>query len=107
MAQHHALRVTRRARSVGDHCDVSRPAGCQFLGVVLGMIPAEGATQFHRGFKGHQQGIVVAPEAARIIENYLLKLRQLVLQRQNLVDLLLILCDDNRHLGVIQHVYQF
>src|SRR5262249_19117423 len=69
-----------------------------------GMLPAELASCSLHLREGLQHGLLIAAEPARVAEDDRAQLRQALLQREHLVDLFLILGDDHRHLGMIQHV---
>jgi hypothetical protein len=106
MADHRALRVPRGARRVGEHRDVVGRALLHLGFEMAGMLRVEAAPLFQHARERAQDGIVVEGEPARIVEDDPLQLGQLGLERQRLVDLLLVLGDDDRGLGVIEHVDQ-
>ena len=54
-----------------------------------------------------QVAVIVVAQAARLVVDHLLQLRQAVLYRHDLVDLLLVLDRGEAHLGVGQHERQF
>ena len=51
-----------------------------------------------------QAGVVVVAQAARLVVDDVLQRRQPVGDRQDLVDLFLVLDDRERHLGMLEHV---
>ena len=59
--------------------------------------------RLHR-LEGLEDRVVVIAQAARVVIDDQLQVRQAVLQRQDLVDLFLVLGDDDRGLGVIEHI---
>ena len=105
--QHHALGPAGGAGGVEHHADV----GALALGDLVEP-PALGAgvgahllaAQLLDVLEGMQVGRVVVREAARLVVDDLLQLRQPIGDRDHLVDLLLVLDDRELHLGVLEHV---
>ena len=105
--QHHAFRPRGRARGVREQRQIVgfafRQRRPEEIGVGGGKL-APGRLQFvERG----EQLVVVIAQAPRVVIDQPLQMRQRVLQRQHLVDLLLVLGDDHRSLGVFEHKGQF
>ena len=104
VAQHHPFGPRGGARGVGEQR--------QIVGLALGdggldiarMGRAELAPgRLHR-LEGLEDRVVVIAQAARVVIDDQLQVRQAVLQRQDLVDLFLVLGNDDRGLGVIEHI---
>ncbi len=99
MTEHRALGTAGRARGVGDHRRVVGAALGELGVVEAGVGRTELPPLLQHAVIGAQDGIVVERQAARIVVDDPAQLRQLVLERQRLVDLLLVLGDDDRRLG--------
>ncbi len=71
---------------------------------MAGMGGAERAALFLHRLEGFEERIVVIEQAARVVVDEQLQMRQPILQRQDLVDLLLILGHHHRDFRVIEHI---
>ena len=108
--QHHTLRGPRGARGVEDdrrigafgRGDLSIEPGAERC-IGGERLAAVGDDIFHRT----QMTVVVIAKAARLVVDHPFELRQLVLDRLDLVDLLLILDQSKAHVGMRQHERQF
>ena len=104
-AQDHALRAAGRAGGVEDDGGVGALAGVDAPVEVgrHGRIGERGASFRHDRLERVQAGLVIVGEAARLVVEQMAKPRQPVADREDLVDLLLVLGDDDAGLGMIEH----
>ena len=101
----HALRLARRPRRVEHHGNVGRIAARDLLVVEARMRAVEFAALRLQALEARDALVVAQP--ARVVVVDVLQRRHLRRRFQHLVDLLLILDDRVRDLGVVQHVDEF
>jgi hypothetical protein len=104
-AQDHALGASGRSGGVEDDGRIGPLAGVDAPVEVgrRGRIGEGGAAFRHERLERVKAGLVVVGEAARLVVNEMAQPRQPAADREDLVDLLLVLGDDDAGLGVIEH----
>ena len=110
VGEHHAFGTPGGARCIKNDADIAALAGGDFgfplpqaRGVIGELLAAEALHILERD----QPGVVVVLEPARLVIDDAGKLRQPFGERDDLVDLLLILDDGELHLGMREHIGHF
>ena len=104
MREHHALGTAGGARRVGKQSEVVGATARDFLREIIGVVGRKRASGRLDVGEGFEIGLAVLPHAERVVIDQKAKSRQPLLEEKDLVDLLLVLGDDDRNLGVLEHV---
>ncbi len=102
--QHHSLGVAGGSRGVGEQRHVGGQAPVDLAVEIARLRRAELAARSLHPLEGFERRRRVMPHAARVVVDNEVEVRQPGAQRQDLVDLLLVLGDDDPDLGMVQHV---
>jgi hypothetical protein len=105
--QHHAFRAPGGSRCIEDDRRIGSTARVDLAIDARHRFRIAGHDRFLLGdqlAETVEAAVVVIAQAAGLVVDDVPQLRQLLLHRQNLVDLLLVLHDRDRDIGVVQHI---
>ena len=107
VTDHRALGQARGSRSVTEHGDIVTPALGDDLVETLRVSLRDLSPQGFHIFEIHQPGFIVMPHAPLVPIDHLLDPRNLFLDLQQLVALLLIPGQHKRGVGMVNHIFHF